>query len=168
MSGLEQQYLAALDAIEESAAPDRERHVSVLTALSDLYAESERWDDALSTAETAQMIVDQFPDAFEDEDGTIARLECLTAAATALHGLGSTEDAEPLLREAAEVAESVFGRNHVEFAAAAYNLSIALAELNRLDEARSLAQDSVRMLEAALSPDDERLVAARAHLAGIE
>lgn len=167
MSDLERQYLAALDAIEESANPDRERHVSVLTALSDLYAESERWDDALSTAETAQMIVDQFPEAFTDEDGTIVRLECLTAAAAALHGLGSTEDAMPVLREAVEIAESVFGRNHVEFAAAAYNLSIALAELNQLDEARALARDSVRMLEAALAPDDERLAAARGHLASM-
>lgn len=167
MSDLERQYLAALDAIEESAKPDRERHVSVLTALSDLYSESERWDDALSTAETAQMIIDQFPDAFTGEDGTLARLECLTAAATALHGLDATADAEPLLREAMEIAQAEFGLNHVEYAAAAYNLSIALAELNRIDEARALVRDSVRMLEAALAPDDERLVAARDHLASI-
>lgn len=167
MSDLERQYLATLDTIEESGNPDRLRHVSVLTALSDLYAESERWDDALSAAETAQMIIDQFPDAFEGEDGTLAQLECLTAAATALHGMDATEDAEGLLREAAELAEAAFGRNHVEFAAAAYNLSIALAELGRMDEARALARESVKMLAATLAPEDERVAAARDHLASI-
>ncbi len=160
----ERLYLEAVSILEQGEGAARIDLVNVLGHLSALYDDFEQYEDALSAAETAQMVVDEFETIFEGEEGALIRMQCLTAASNALRGLERTADAEPVLREALAIAGTAFGSAHPEYAVAAHNLSVVLRELRRPGESRRLGKAALRILEREFAAADPRVAAVRDNL----
>ncbi len=81
----------------------------------------------------------------------------LAALALLLLDTARQAEAEPLLRRALAISETMFGPNHRHVASALANLALLLRATNRLGEAEPLMRRALGIDEASYGPDHPRV-----------
>jgi tetratricopeptide (TPR) repeat protein len=157
------------EAIDAASTCGEEGALDVANLLNDLAEiEFERGDIAasLDTARLAHAAADR-DRASIDETGARIRLRSLERSATAARALGHFGDAERDLRDALQVADTMFGRTSFEWAQIANSLGMVYKYSGRWDEAGQLYAEVLRTVSATDGESADALASVYHNIGGL-
>lgn len=130
------------------------------------YARAARLDPSFETLRKAREFASRSGDypaalrlgekllALAREEGDAARLaNALNDHALSLRTLGNNEEAEPLFREALDIAEKALGKDHPDYATGLNNLALLLHATGRTAEAEPLFREALEIAAKSLGKD---------------
>ena len=158
----------ALELFERESGPLHPDVANVLNCLATVHTQQADYREAEACSRRSVEIMREVRTQADGPDLDRLYVQSLTGFGNTVRTLGRYADAEPVLKEAATVAETALGEGDEDFVSALNALGMLYKYSGRFDEAAALYDRAIRLAERINGPDHISLASLLHNLGGLE